>query len=330
MQTDWPMQLNSRCDTSLRGSAGLSLLPPAGQQLEMICDMERYPARRRPSDDGTLRSWRVGRQQSWQRLSNAQCQWTCCAQKRSSTLTASTAVAGDRGPVPSCCLHQTPTRNQNVAPGIVLPIHPVWITASVCCSWPTEAAPSVFYGCCDSPASRSETLRQVKYFETWKQTSIVTSGYFSSCCLSVVSLQSVHSDPWHWRGLSLHTAAADSLDIFLFWGPFSVNPGDASATVKIPADQQLAGQQPVWHQQPFSVSFLTRCGALCKIQEVVCTMSTSLNAPCWCHVMSWFIYLLLRSWTNVLGKVAVECVRTYKWCINNSAAEAVIKWVCGL
>lgn len=44
------------------------------------------------------------------------------------------------------------------------------------------AAPGVFYCCCGSPASTSGT-------------SIVTRGYFSSCCLCVVSYQSVCSDP---------------------------------------------------------------------------------------------------------------------------------------
>lgn len=131
----------------LWGSSVPSLLPPAGQQFELICDMERYPSGSgHQMMEHCAHEEMDGDKTGWS-LAQRECQRTGCAQKISSTLTASTVVTGQRGAVPSCCLHQTPSSHTNVAPEIALPIfhcpifsEPVWMAASVCCSEPTESS----------------------------------------------------------------------------------------------------------------------------------------------------------------------------------------------
>ncbi len=54
-------------------------------------------------------------------------------------------------------------------------------------------------------------------------TLVVTSGYLSYCCLSIISHQSAHSPLTSTRHFRPHNCR--SLDIF-FFGPFSVNPRD--------------------------------------------------------------------------------------------------------
>jgi len=55
-------------------------------------------------------------------------------------------------------------------------------------------------------------------------TLVVTSGYLSYCCLSIISNQSAHSPLTATRHFHPHNGC--SLDIFSFLGPFSVNPRD--------------------------------------------------------------------------------------------------------
>lgn len=72
---------------------------------------------------------------------------------------------------------------------------------------------------------------------------ILTSGYLSSCHLSVVSNQL--SDLWpltQTRHFSPHNCS--SLDLFSFWDNYqkeerSINPGEGCDVVKIPEDQQF-------------------------------------------------------------------------------------------
>ncbi len=58
------------------------------------------------------------------------------------------------------------------------------------------------------------------------QTLVVTSGYLSYCCLSIISNQSVHSPLTSDINKTFYLHNWCSLDIFSFFGPFSVNPRD--------------------------------------------------------------------------------------------------------
>ncbi len=82
---------------------------------------------------------------------------------------------------------------------------------------------------------------------------VVTSGYLSYCCLSIISNQSVHS-PLTSDIIKAFSSTQLLLTGYfgyygLFFGPFSVNPRDVLC-MKIPVDQQFLkySDQPVWHQ----------------------------------------------------------------------------------
>ncbi len=66
----------------------------------------------------------------------------------------------------------------------------VWIVSSVCCSYLTGAALGVVF-CCWSPSASGFDVLCVQ--RCILQILVVTSGYLSYCCLSIISNQSVHS-----------------------------------------------------------------------------------------------------------------------------------------
>ncbi len=55
---------------------------------------------------------------------------------------------------------------------------------------------------------------------------VVTSGYLSYCCLSIISNQSVHSPLTSDINKSLLSTQLPLTGYFLFFGPFSVNSRD--------------------------------------------------------------------------------------------------------
>ncbi len=55
---------------------------------------------------------------------------------------------------------------------------------------------------------------------------IVTSGYLSYCCLSIFSIQSVHSPLSSYINKAFSSTQLLLTGYFLFFGPFSVNPRD--------------------------------------------------------------------------------------------------------
>ncbi len=64
----------------------------------------------------------------------------------------------------------------------------VWIVSSVSCSYLTAAAPGVVFSCWSPSVSGFDVFR-----DGILQILVVTSGYLSYCCLSIISNQSVHS-----------------------------------------------------------------------------------------------------------------------------------------
>ncbi len=57
-------------------------------------------------------------------------------------------------------------------------------------------------------------------------TLVVTSGYLSYCCLSIISIQSAHSPLTSDINKTFSSTQLPLTGYFLFFGPFSVNPGD--------------------------------------------------------------------------------------------------------
>ncbi len=55
---------------------------------------------------------------------------------------------------------------------------------------------------------------------------VVTSGYLSHCCLSIISNQSVHSPLTSDINKAFSSTQLPLTGYFLFFGPFSVNPRD--------------------------------------------------------------------------------------------------------
>ncbi len=88
---------------------------------------------------------------------------------------------------------------------------PVWIVSSVCCSYLTETAPGVVFCCCSASASG---FMCCVFRDDILQTLVVTSGYLSYYCLSIISNQSVHSPLTSTRHFHPHNCR--SLDIFYF------------------------------------------------------------------------------------------------------------------
>ncbi len=58
---------------------------------------------------------------------------------------------------------------------------------------------------------------------------VVTSGYLSYCCLSIISNQSAHSPLTSDINKAFSSTQLPLTGYFLFVGPFSVNPGDCCA-----------------------------------------------------------------------------------------------------
>ncbi len=60
-------------------------------------------------------------------------------------------------------------------------------------------------------------------------TLVVTSGYLSYCCLSIISKQSAHSPLTSDINKTFPSTQLPLTGYFLFFGPFSVNPRDGCA-----------------------------------------------------------------------------------------------------
>ncbi len=60
-------------------------------------------------------------------------------------------------------------------------------------------------------------------------TSVVTSGYLSYCCLSIISNQFAHSPLTYDISKAFSSTKLLLTGYFLFFGPFSVNPRDGCA-----------------------------------------------------------------------------------------------------
>ncbi len=58
---------------------------------------------------------------------------------------------------------------------------------------------------------------------------VVTSGYLSYCCLSIISNQSAHSPLTSDINKAFSSTQLPLTEYFLFFGPFSVNPRDGCA-----------------------------------------------------------------------------------------------------
>ncbi len=100
---------------------------------------------------------------------------------------------------------------------------PVWIVSSVCCSYLTGAAPGVVFCCWRPSASGFDVLCVQRCI---LQILVVTSGYLSYCCLSIISNQSVHSPLTSDINKAFSSTQLPLTGYFLFFGPFSVNPRD--------------------------------------------------------------------------------------------------------
>ncbi len=100
---------------------------------------------------------------------------------------------------------------------------PVWIVSSVCCSYLTGAAPGVVF-CCWSPSASGFDVLYVQ--RCILHTLVVTSGYLSYCCLSIISNQSVHSPLTSDLNKTFSSTQLPLTGYFLFFRPFSVNPRD--------------------------------------------------------------------------------------------------------
>ncbi len=102
---------------------------------------------------------------------------------------------------------------------------PVWIVASVCCSYLTGAAPGVVFCCCSSSASGFDVLCVQRRYSAYL-------GYnewlFELRCLSIISNQSDHSPLTSDINKAFSSTQLPLTGYFLFFGPFSVNPRDGS------------------------------------------------------------------------------------------------------
>ncbi len=137
----------------------------------------------------------------------------------------------------SCSLHQILTLHLNVAAEIETHQtrqrfynlllsgfgESVWIVSSVCCSYLTGAAPGVVF-CCWSPSASGFDVLCVQ--RCILQILVVTSGYLSYCCLSIISNQSVHSLLTSDLNKAFSSTQLPLTGYFLFFRPFSVNPRD--------------------------------------------------------------------------------------------------------
>ncbi len=96
---------------------------------------------------------------------------------------------------------------------------PVRIVASISCSKLTGAEPGVVFCCCSPSASGSDVL-------CVQPTLVVTSGYLSYCCRSIISNQSAHSPLTSNINKAFSSTQLPLTGYFLLFGSFSVNPRD--------------------------------------------------------------------------------------------------------
>ncbi len=147
---------------------------------------------------------------------------------------ARTVETRQDGSMLSCALHQILTlpsecRSRNwdssdQATSIfycLILVRPVPIVASVSSYYLTGAAPSVVFCCCSPSASGSDVLW---FRDGILHTLVVTSGYLSYCCLSIISNQSAHSPLTSDINKAFSSTQLPLTGYFLFLGPFSVNP----------------------------------------------------------------------------------------------------------
>ncbi len=102
-------------------------------------------------------------------------------------------------------------------------VDPVWIVSSVSCSYLTGAAPVW------SSAAGAHLLQGSMccvFRDDILQILVVTSGYLSYCCLSIISNQSVHSPLTSDINKACSSTQLVLAGYFLFFRPFSVNPRD--------------------------------------------------------------------------------------------------------
>ncbi len=100
---------------------------------------------------------------------------------------------------------------------------PVWIVASVSCSYLTGAAPGVVFCSCSPSASG---FRCCAFRDGILHILVVKCGYLSYCCLSIISNQSAHSPLTSDINKAFSSTQLPLTGCFLFFGPISVNPRD--------------------------------------------------------------------------------------------------------
>ncbi len=141
----------------------------------------------------------------------------------------------------------------------------VWIVSSVSCSYLTGVSPGVVF-CCWSPSASGFDVLCVQRCILY--TLVVTSGYLSYCCLSIISNQSAHSPLNSDINKVFSSTQLTLTGYFLFFRSFSVNlemvvceNPSRSAVFEILRPVRL-------HQQPFHVQ----------------SHLNPLSSPFWCSV----------------------------------------------
>ncbi len=116
-------------------------------------------------------------------------------------------------PTSECCSRNRDSSDQATFYNLLLSIFgdPVWIVSSVCCSYLTGAAP-VWSSAAGAHLLQGSTC--CVFRDGILQILVVTSGYLSHCCLSIISNQSAHSPLTSTRHFHPHNCR--SLDISLF------------------------------------------------------------------------------------------------------------------
>ncbi len=107
--------------------------------------------------------------------------------------------------------------------------------------------------CCCSPSASGFDVLCVQMLCGVLHTLVVTSGYLSYCCLSVISNQSTHSPLISDINKAFSTTQLPLTGYFLFFGSFSVNPRDGCAWKSQYQQVLKYSDQLIWHQQPFHV-----------------------------------------------------------------------------
>ncbi len=156
-------------------------------------------------------------------------------------------------------------------------MEPVWIVATISCS--SAAVAHLLQGS-TCFAFRDGILH----------TLVVTSGYLSYCCISIISNQSAHSPLTSDIDKAFSSTQLPLTGYFLFFWPFSVNPKDGCAW----KSQEISS---FWNTQTspsgtnkhssFKILFLPHSDARFELQQVVFTTSRCLNALSCCQVIGW-------------------------------------------